>query len=305
MDQKQWLLIICLVFFSFCSCKDNKNRGDASRVVYEWEDREILFPANLPCYVLGKDTHLKLCDEIHRKEFKIVLYVDSAGCSSCRLKLIEWKQLIEEAEILYPGKVGFLFYFQPKSMEEVTELLLINGFDYPVFIDADGSIDHLNQFPQPSNVRLSQSSQAALNQCFLLDKDNKVLDSGNPTVTPRIWDSYKYEIEAGNKTVPKISTTVEVDKTLHDFGTVSKDEKNPAVFTITNAGNDPLIISRISASCGCTNVSWEKQPITSGKSTTVQAEITLAEAGSFNKTLVVYCNANESPIVLSLRGIAR
>ena len=186
----------------------------------------------------------------------------------------------------------------------MTELLLINGFDYPVFIDVDGIIDSLNQFP-PTQVRLSQSTQAAINQCFLLDKDNKVLDSGNPTVAARIWDSYKYEIEAGNKSHTKIITTVEVDKTVHDFGTIRKNEMNPAVFTITNAGNEPLIISRISTSCGCTNVTWEKQPITSGKAITFQAEITLAEAGSFSKTLVVYCNANESPLILTLRGIAR
>jgi len=230
--------------------------------------------------------------------------VDSAGCSSCRLKLLEWKQLIEETKILYPGKVGFLFYFQPKSTEEITELLLINGFDYPVFIDVDAAIDRLNQFPL-TQVRLSQSPQATLNQCFLLNKDNKVLESGNPTVTPRVWESFKYEIESGNTTVPKIITTVEVDKTVHDFGTIRKNEKNPAVFMITNAGNDPLIISRISASCGCTIVTWDKQPITSGNSTTVQAEITLSEVGSFSKNLVVYCNANESPIILTLRGMAR
>jgi hypothetical protein len=124
-------------------------------------------------------------------------------------------------------------------------------------------------------------------------------------VTSRVWESFKYEIESGNKTVPKIITTVEVDKTVHDFGTVRKNEKNPAVFTITNVGDNPLIISRISASCGCTNVTWEKQPIASGNGTTVQAEITLAEAGSFSNNLVVYCNANESPIILTLSGIAR
>ena len=298
-------LFVCIVVFSLYSCANNKRGENISRVADEWEGREILFPENLHCHVSGKDTLSELCNEIFLKEFKILLYVDSAGCSSCRLKLLEWKQLIEEMEILYPGKVGFLFYFQPKSTEEITELLLINGFDYPVFIDADAAIDRLNQFPQSTQVRLSQSPQAVLNQCFLLDKDNKVLESGNPTVSARIWESYKYEIEADNKSVPKIITTVEVDKTVHDFGTIGKNEKNPAIFTITNVGDNPLVISRISASCGCTNVTWEKQPIASGNSTIVQAEITLAEVGSFSKNLVVYCNANESPIILTLRGITR
>ena len=306
MKQIQLQILVMIILFScLSSCKKNSKREDIAKVVNEWTGKEIKFPDNVSCYVLGKDTLTVLCEECYHKEYKILLYVDSAGCSDCRLKLFEWKQLIEEAEILYPDKVGFLFYFQPKSIEEMAELLLINGFDYPVFIDADGSIDRLNQFPQPTQVRLSQFTQAALNQCFLLDKDNKVLDSGNPTVAARIWDSYKYEIEAGNKIDARIITTVEVNKTVHDFGTIRKDETNLAVFSITNAGDNPLVISRISASCGCTNVSWDKQPIASGKSVTVQAEITIAEAGSFSKNLVVYCNANESPIILTLRGIVR
>ena len=300
----QLQLFVWIVFFSLMSCNNYKSRENTSRATVDWEDKKILFPEDIPCYVSDNDTLSELCGEIFRKDFKILLYVDSAGCSSCRLKLLEWKQLIEETKILYPGKVGFLFYFQPKSTEEITELLLINGFDYPVFIDVDAAIDRLNQFPL-TQVRLSQSPQATLNQCFLLNKDNKVLESGNPTVTPRVWESFKYEIESGNTTVPKIITTVEVDKTVHDFGTIRKNEKNPAVFMITNAGNDPLIISRISASCGCTIVTWDKQPITSGNSTTVQAEITLSEVGSFSKNLVVYCNANKSPIILTLRGMAR
>ena len=303
--RRQLQLIIWIVVIVFNSCNNNRSKVETSVIAFEWEDKEILFPEDVPCYVSGKDTLLELCDEMFRKEFKILLYVDSAGCSDCRLKLIEWQQLIAEAEILYPGKVSFLFYFQPKNMEEMADILSINGFDYPVFIDTEGSIDRLNQFPQPAQVRLSQHPQAMLNQCFLLDKDNKVLESGNPTVTPRIWESFKYEIEAGNKTDPKIITTVEVEKTVHDFGTVRKGETNPAVFTVTNVGDNPLVISRISVSCGCTNVTWDRQPITSRNSTTVQAEITLSEVGSFSKNLVVYCNANESPIILTLRGIAR
>ena len=155
---KQCSLFLLITLFTFSSCKDNRKKNETSKIANEWEDKEILFPENLPCFGLGNDTLSEFCDEILTKEFKVLLYVDSAGCSSCRLKLLEWKQLIDEAEILYPGKVGFLFYVQPKRMADLTDMLLINGFDYPVFIDINGSIDSLNQFPQPIQVRLSQST---------------------------------------------------------------------------------------------------------------------------------------------------
>jgi len=102
MHLRRLQLLVLIVVFSLMSCNNNKNRANSSRAVVEWEGKEILFPENLPCYVSDNDTLSELCDEIFRKEFKILLYVDSAGCSSCRLKLLEWKQLIDEAEILYP-----------------------------------------------------------------------------------------------------------------------------------------------------------------------------------------------------------
>ena len=161
---KQALFCILLAVFFVCSCRDSKQREEAAKIVNEWIGKEIRFPENVPCYVSGKDTLPELCGEHFRKEFKILLYVDSAGCSSCRLKLFEWKHLMEEADSLFQGKVGFLLYFQPKDVKEMGYLFVRDGFDYPVFMDAKDVINNLNRFPQAMQY-----------QCFLLDKNNKVL----------------------------------------------------------------------------------------------------------------------------------
>ena len=81
-----------------------------------------------------------------------------------------------------------------------------------------------------------------------------------------------------------------------------KGSANPAVFTITNTGNRPLIIHRVSASCGCTNVEWEKQPIEQGKTATVRVTMVPDETGYFRKTIDVHCNAEESPVRLAVMG---
>ena len=57
-----------------------------------------MFPENVSCYMAGKDTILELCNEWFQKDYKILMYIDSTGCSSCRLKLFEWKQFIEETD---------------------------------------------------------------------------------------------------------------------------------------------------------------------------------------------------------------
>ena len=42
------------------------------------------------------------------------------------------------------------------------------------------------------------------------------------------------------------------------------------VFTFTNSGSAPLILSNVQASCGCTSPSWTQQPVEPGQ----QGEIT-------------------------------
>jgi hypothetical protein len=289
--QKQLLFLFMMITLLHYSCKDNSRKEEAAKIVNEWTGKEIRFPENVPCYVLGKDTLPELCNKCFGKEYKILLYVDSTGCSSCRLKLFLWKQLMEEADSLFQGKVGFLLFFQPKSVKEMNYLFIRDRFDYPVFMDVKSSINDLNHFPQAMQY-----------QCFLLDKNNKVLMVGNPVLNQKIWELYKEQISGGKKAEPEIITSIQMNKAIHDYGTIRKGSKNPAVFTITNTGEHPLIISRVSASCGCTNVTWDKQPVEPGKQTTIRVEMTPEETGHFSKTVEVYCNAKESPVKLMLTG---
>ena len=293
-NRKHVTLFLLLASLLVCSCKDNKRLEDAAKIVNEWAGKEIRFPGNVPCYVSGRDTLSGLCDEWFQKEYKILLYVDSTGCSSCRLKLFEWKQLMQEADSLFHGQVGFLLFFQPKNVKEMGYLFLRDRFDYPVFMDTNGKINSMNKFPQTMQY-----------QCFLLDRDNKVMMVGNPVSNMRIWELYKAQIAGGKQNKQEMLTTVELDKTVHDYGTIRKGSSNPAVFTITNTGSHALLIHRVSASCGCTNVDWDKQPVEQGETATIRVEMKPDETGHFNKMIDVYCNANESPVRLTVTGMAR
>lgn len=183
LKHKILILFLLLSFFSVNSCKENKRqaeKAEIAKIVTEWIGKEILLPEDIPCYISGKDTLNILCEELFYKDYKILLYVDSTGCSDCRLKLYEWKQLVEEADSLFQDRVGFLLYFQPKSIREIAFLFEQYRFDYPVFIDSKGIINKTNNFPQTKEY-----------QCFLLDNNNKVLIIGNPVLNVRIWELYK------------------------------------------------------------------------------------------------------------------
>ncbi|GHT12840.1 hypothetical protein FACS189426_16840 [Bacteroidia bacterium] len=275
------------------SCKENKKRTEAEQIVAEWMGKEIQFPEDFQCSFAGNDTISTLCADLFQSEYKVLLYVDSSGCSSCKLKLFEWQQVIADADSLFGEKLSFLLFFQPKNKKEMEFMFKSNKFDYFAFIDMNNRINQLNHFPSEQSY-----------QCFLLDKDNRVLMIGNPMLNPKIWELYKAQI-SGNETKRQENlTSVETDKISHDFGNIPLGESSNAVFQLKNTGDFPMIINHVSTSCGCTAVEWEKQPIEAGKTADIKVEIKPEEDGYFNKTIDVYCNVKESPIKLTISGTA-
>ena len=107
----------------------------------------------------------------------------------------------------------------------------------------------------------------------------------------------------GNEPV-RIEETVEFDKILHDFGDFTvKDGPRTCTFTVKNIGKDPLAIYEVITSCGCTDATWTREPLTSGKS----GKITVTyknEDGPypFDKTLTVWLSALKKPVILRIRG---
>jgi hypothetical protein len=288
---KVWFLtLIALFAFGLTACKDKKV-VEAEKIVKEWIGKTIVFPENFQCNVLGHDTVQDICNSLH-KEYNILLYVDSTGCSSCRLKLPEWKQLIAESDSLFQGQIGFLLFFQPKNKKEINFLLKGNNFRYPVFIDMSMNIDHLNHFPKQQ-----------LYQCFLLDKDNQVMMIGNPVFSPKIWELYKEMISKNKTSQQQNLTSVEVDKTEYDFGNITVGKSKEIIFRLKNTGTYPLIINNVSASCGCTIVEWDKQPTKQRETSQIKVKIKPDEEGYFNKTVNVFCNT-EKQVKLIVCGTA-
>lgn len=54
-------------------------------------------------------------------------------------------------------------------------------------------------------------------------------------------------------------------KDVHDFGKVKNGADAIYEFEFTNTGKEPLIISEVKKTCGCTTPTWSKEPIMPGK----------------------------------------
>ena len=284
------ILILSLTILLLASSCQNKKGREAKKIVTEWVGKKIQISEKTMFSVLGKDT---TCPDLLKKPYKILLYVDSTGCLSCRLKLLDWKILMKEVDTIAPGKVGFIYIFQPKREKELQQLLRQNGISYPVIIDPTDHINRQNHFPNKPPY-----------QCFLLDQSNKVLMIGNPVYNPQIWNLYKAQITGKPEKESVPLTSIQVESTEFDFGKIHFNKKSTICFKLTNTGENPLVIYSAKASCGCTNVDFEKEPIKPGKSTEIAVTITPDNNGYFYKTVDLYSNTKNSPTLLSVKGIA-
>ncbi len=97
---------------------------------------------------------------------------------------------------------------------------------------------------------------------------------------------------------------ISADETSYDFGQIEEDEgKVSVVFTIKNAGDAPLVVTRVIASCGCTTPEWTREPIAPGKSGDIKVTYNpQGRPGPFSKTISVYSNGKTGSFVLTIRG---
>ena len=87
-----------------------------------------------------------------------------------------------------------------------------------------------------------------------------------------------------------------------DYGTIEKGADGVKVFEFTNTGNAPLIISKVSSSCGCTIPKKPKEPIMPGEVGEIQVEYDTKRVNPFRKTITVISNADTPTVALKIKG---
>lgn len=102
------------------------------------------------------------------------------------------------------------------------------------------------------------------------------------------------------KMVP--NTVVKVSPKIIELGEIKQSAPSSGLFTIYNIGKHMLIIQDVPTTCHCTVVSFNKKPIKPGDSTKIKIEYDNSILGYFQKSALVYANAEGAPFVLTIRG---
>ncbi len=83
------------------------------------------------------------------------------------------------------------------------------------------------------------------------------------------------------------------EKSTHDFGELVQGDKIEYTFKFKNTGTEPLIITNVQVTCGCTTPKgWARDPISPGQTGEITVGFnSLGKFGKQNKVVTVISNA--------------
>ena len=95
---------------------------------------------------------------------------------------------------------------------------------------------------------------------------------------------------------------IEFKTDVIDYGTIEKGADGVRVFEFTNTGNAPLIISKVTSSCGCTIPKKPDQPILPGETGQIEVKYDTNRVMPIRKTITVISNADTPTVALKIKG---
>ena len=106
---------------------------------------------------------------------KMVIWVDSTECSSCRIgNLYEYDELYRKSQD-YGFEVVIMFSPREDEYSDVMHMVGLRHYEFPVYFDSNNSFGLSNKIPSDRRFH-----------AFLLDCDNRVCFIGDPTSTAKL-----------------------------------------------------------------------------------------------------------------------
>lgn len=157
------LIIIYILCFVIYSCSSNI-------------EQEIL-------RMQGTRIDLSICKitpEINWSAYKnkIVFYIDSSGCTTCKLKLDRWKDFISDIEKI-SNSTHVILVFDGISEDKITQIKTLYAWKYLIINDKHGILNKKYKFPSDERIN-----------CFLLNEKNEIELIGNPTASDAVYSLY-------------------------------------------------------------------------------------------------------------------
>ncbi|MCX8113299.1 MAG: DUF1573 domain-containing protein [Bacteroidia bacterium] len=96
------------------------------------------------------------------------------------------------------------------------------------------------------------------------------------------------------------------EKSEYDFGEVIEGPPAVHTFIFKNIGSKPVKLTSVKASCGCTTPNWTQEAVPPGGTGQIQVSYdTKGRPGNFIKTVTVQHDADDKPVILTIKGVVK
>lgn len=286
-----FLFTMTMLMSVIMSCgSGNKEQRE---IVSEWVGKGIVIPAELGFQV----GDIPVDYDFDAADFKIVTYVDSTGCTNCRMKLKDWEKVINSFKSSPDVDVNFLMIVGSDKREEIEKLMKDNNFHQPLAIDSAGYFSKAN--PLPSKPE---------HQTFLLDGDNKVIALGNPVYNPKIKELYALLIfDSLNDGKTQGDDEEQICKNpVRGIGVVSRGDTITKRFRFNNDTKSDLTLQEITPSCHCISAKVDWKVLKRGEHADIEISyVADSVPQQFHRYADVWFKERPNPERLILHGFIR
>jgi Protein of unknown function (DUF1573) len=138
------------------------------------------------------------------------------------------------------------------------------------------------------------------------DKKNNGLDEVRLDGKTSNADIVRMPITADTPLDTNNIAKITMEETDFNFGSVNEGDVVKHTFKLKNVGNQPLLITDIRTTCGCTVPTWNKSPIAANANDQVEVKFdTKGKANEQVKKITIIANTFPAETELILRGMVQ
>ena len=278
------ILIVIPLLAASCTSREDSAR----EVVTKWVDKEIILPYDR--FTVGGESV-----DINRDlyTYKIVNYIDSAGCTRCRMKLDLWNMFMSRLDA-DDADVTLLSVIHSDNSDDLRFASESSGFNYPVAIDPTDEFGKANNPPDDQ-----------LLHTFLLDGNDHIIAIGNPVLNPHIGRLYRSVILGDSIYEKSDSMPVTADMPSRNIGITHPGDTVFTTFYLTNNTDSIITIEAIATSCDCTVATVIKETIDPGSTQLNIMIIPDSIKGYFARDIQVFYKNHSIPSTVRITGFNR
>lgn len=265
-----------------CACKNTVK--ETQDTIAKMSGKEVVFPEGMTYQIGDREIDYNPSDG----DYKIIVYIDSSGCTTCRMKIPVWEQIISEYKHLTDKEINFLMVLNTAPTPEFIYVIKQKDFKHPICFDPENKFGSANNFPTQDEFHT-----------MLLDAEDKIIALGNPADNPKIKKLYDRIIGLDSHQSPSMCQS-----NSRSLGTIKNGRVKRINFRLKNPTDSLLTIEDIIPSCDCSKVYSNTDSLLPHKNLTIFVEYLpdSTETGPFHKYVDVFFNERTSPERLTYHG---